>query len=92
MNRINYEKTPHGTIRCHAYGVRKTMVHSGHAVEGQRVYIHFLPDKGYRLQEAHYTNNIGEETPISLEANSFVMPGRDITIGGTFVKEKGGQQ
>ena len=86
MNKINYEKTPHGTIRCHSYGAAKTMVHRGQAVEGQRVYLHWLPDEGYRLEEAHYTDANGEVTPISLEACSFVMPGHDITIGGTFEK------
>ena len=84
---IKIESTPHGVL-----GVRHTGLDQQYCEAGELVILEWQPDAKWGLQEAHYTDGDGNVTPIDLtrvkvdgvNVVAFVMPDKDITIGGTF--------
>lgn len=84
---IKIDSTPHGVL-----GVRHTGLDQQYCEAGELVILKWQPDAKWGLQEAHYTDSDGNVTAIDLtrvkvdgvDVVAFVMPDKDITIGGTF--------
>ena len=84
---IKIESTPHGVL-----GVRHVGKDQQYCEAGEQVILKWQPDAKWGLQEAHYIDNDGNVTAIDLtrvkvdgvNIVAFVMPDKDITIGGTF--------
>ena len=84
---IKIESTPHGVL-----GVRHTGLDNQYCEAGELVILEWQPDAKWGLQEAHYIDGDGNVTAIDLtrvkvdgvNVVAFVMPDKDITIGGTF--------
>ena len=84
---IKIDSTPHGIL-----GVRHTGLDNQYCEAGELVILEWQPDAKWGLQEAHYTDGNGNVTVIDLTRTkvdgvnvvAFVMPDKDITIGGTF--------
>ena len=74
---IKIEPTAHGVL-----GVRHAGLDQQYCEAGELVTLKWQPDAGWGLQEAHYTDGDGNVTEI--EFGNFVMPDKDIIIGGTF--------
>ena len=84
---IKIDSMPHGVL-----GVRHTGLDNQYCEAGELVILEWQPDAKWGLQEAHYIDNDGNVTTIDLtrvkvdgvNVVAFVMPDKDITIGGTF--------
>ena len=80
---IKIESTPHGVL-----GVRHAGLDQQYCEAGELVILKWQPDAKWGLQEAHYTDGDGNIVPIDLGNGNgvvaFMMPDKDITIGGTF--------
>ena len=84
---IKIESTPHGVL-----GVRHAGLDQQYCEAGELVILKWQPDAKWGLQEAHYTDSDGNVTAIDLtrvkvdgvNVVAFVMPNKDITVGGTF--------
>lgn len=84
---IKIESTPHGVL-----GVRHAGLDKQYCEAGELVILEWQPDAKWGLQEAHYTDGGGNVTAIDLtrvkvdgvNVVAFVMPNKNITIGGTF--------
>ena len=84
---IKIESTAHGVL-----GVRHTGLDNQYCEAGELVILKWQPDAKWGLQEAHYTDGDGNVTAIDLtrvkedgvNVVAFVMPDKDITVGGTF--------
>ena len=74
---IKIEPTAHGVL-----GMRHAGLDQQYCEAGELVILKWQPDAGWGLQEAHYTDKDGNVTAI--EYGNFVMPDKDIIIGGTF--------
>ena len=74
---IKIEPVAHGVL-----GMRHAGRDQQYCEAGELVIIEWQPDAGWGLQEAHYTDKDGNVTEI--EFGNFVMPDKEITIGGTF--------
>ena len=80
---IKIESTAHGVL-----GVRHTGLDNQYCEAGELVILKWQPDAKWGLQEAHYTDKQGNITSIDLgkgkDVVAFVMPDKDIVVGGTF--------
>ena len=80
---IKTESTANGVL-----GVKHTGLDNQYCEAGELVILKWQPDAKWGLQEAHYTDKQGNITPIDLgngkEVVAFVMPDKDIVVGGTF--------
>ena len=84
---IKIESTPHGVL-----GVRHTGLDQQYCEAGEMVILKWQPDAKWGLQEAHYIDAGGNIVAIDLtrvkvdgvNVVAFVMPDKDITVGGTF--------
>ena len=74
---IKIESVDHGVL-----GVKHAGLDQQYCEAGELVILKWQPDAGWGLQEAHYTDKDGNVTAI--EYGNFVMPDKDIIIGGTF--------
>ena len=80
---IKIESTAHGVL-----GVRHAGRDQQYCEAGELVTLKWQPDAKWGLQEAHYTDDGGNVTPIDLGNGNgvvaFMMPDKNITVGGTF--------
>ena len=74
---IKIESVEHGVL-----GVRHAGLDQQYCETGELVTLKWQPDAGWGLQEAHYTD--GDNNVTAIEYGNFVMPDKDIIIGGTF--------
>lgn len=80
---IKIESTPHGVL-----GVRHKGLDQQYCEAGELVILEWQPDAKWGLQEAHYTDGDSNIVPIDLGNGNgvvaFMMPNKNITVGGTF--------
>lgn len=75
------------TIKDTAFGSVTTNTEDCNAYEGQSVSLTITPDTGYLLETLTVVDENNEE--ISVTNNTFVMPGRAVSVTATFVKDSG---
>ena len=82
---IKIESTAHGVL-----GVMHAGLDQQYCEAGEIVTLKWQPDAKWGLQEAHYTDGDGNIVALTrvkengADVVAFIMPNKDITIGGTF--------